>query len=144
MEEVFAIQRGNDYANLNNDTPYFALGKIGGEDRHWPSWPNHSDVLKDDIDVPGIGAVFCTDVDDADVSVLTSGHCYTVVDVLYDAVGEPTHVTLYNPYGTDDANYYGDEDPHDGFVTITIGEFEHDAQHPVSLIYADFAQFNWV
>lgn len=141
VEEAYAMYRGNDYENMNNDIPYFPLGKIGGEDRHWPLDPNYDNVLVD-ADAPGIGAVYCTDLDDDDVSVLTSGHCYAIVSVTYDSVGVPTHVTLYNPYGEDDDNYYGDCSD-DGFVTITVGELDHDKQTPWSLIYADFGHFNW-
>ncbi len=51
-------------------------------------------------------------------------------------------MTLYNPYGEDDDNYYGDYSD-DGFVTITVGDLDHDKQTPWSLIYTDFGHFNW-
>ena len=135
VEEAFAMKRGNDYENLNNDTPLFCLSTMGGEDALFPAFTSPSEVLKE-INVPGIGAVFCTDLDDADVSVLTSGHCYAIVGMEFDSVGEPTDVTLYNPYGFGDGT-------DDGIVTLTIGELEHDAQAPSPIIYADFTQYNW-
>ncbi len=142
VEEAFAMLRGDDYDSLNNDTTYFALGKIGGEGRHWPIEPDLEDRIAD-VDVPGIAGTYVTDRDEDDVTVLTDSHWYAVIDIDVDLAGEVTHVTLYNPYGEDDENYYGDGDPEDGLVTITIGELEHDAQSPVPLVWADFSQFNW-
>jgi hypothetical protein len=141
VEEAFALLRNNDYANLSNDTTYFALGKIGGEDRLLAPTFLLTESLPL-VDSPNIAATYVTDRDEADVSVLTDSHWYTIIDVIYDGNGDVTHVTLYNPYGEDD-DCYPDDGFDDGLVTITVDELQHDAQHPVPLVWATFSQFNW-
>jgi Ca2+-binding RTX toxin-like protein len=142
VEKAWALYRDGTYDSLNNDTPYFCLGKIGGNDRLFGPVNNlTAEPALIALDLLNQAAVTCSKIGDGSTEVLTDSHCYALVGVGYDPFTLlPISVTLYNPYGEDRGVDY-DDGADDGFVTITIDQWIHDAQDPVGLITANFSKY---
>jgi Ca2+-binding RTX toxin-like protein len=168
VEKAWATDKGNDYQNLESavfnpfsqvGTPFYPLGQIGGTDRNMYHISDGSSVLNN-ILAKGLAGTFCTKVNAADVERLVPSHCYAITSVGKDADGDgiPDTVILYNPHGKDEMLLYnpngtpkldangnqerGTADKNDdGFVTLTIDEFIHDAQSPIGALTADFNIF---
>jgi hypothetical protein len=142
VEKAWALHRDGTYDSLNNDIPWGALGKIGGNYRTFASVTSQTASIElMAIDFLNQAAVAPSRLGDGSTEVLTDSHCYAIVGVGYGADGFPATVTLYNPYGEDGGVNYVDDDPYDGFVTITVAQWIRDAQRPYGLITANFSQY---
>jgi Ca2+-binding RTX toxin-like protein len=148
VEKAYAIDRGNDYQALAGDDAWTPLGQIGGTGR-----VNHlsvADAFRDIANL-GLGGVWCTQNDQADVDDSVASHCYTITNVTLDGNGDPTTIELYNPWGVDglpvvDANgdivFTGVEGEDDGFITLTLQQAQDDGANPFGAVTADFSDFN--
>ena len=70
---------------------------------------------------------------------MEANHCYAITDVQYDANGNVSGVTLYNPWGVDGGTLSDGSD--DGFVTLTVDQFEHDIANFGGVLSADFSSY---
>lgn len=140
VEKAWALYLDGTYDSLNDNNAYFAMGKIGGEDRAlWNPWGNSKTILSS-IDSGGLAAVAFSKTDASKVSVLTDSHCHAIIDVFYDSKGEVSSVLLYNPYGKDGTTRSDGAD--DGYITLTVDEFEHDIQDIGGVTSADFSRYS--
>lgn len=156
VEKAWAIHRGNSYQSINNDTSYFALGKIGGQDRHLYHVSDGSVVLSNLAMNPGWNGIVNTKNSVNSVSTLLNNHAYVIKDIhLLNGVMDT--IVLYNPHGKDSTpirNEFGTpsyldgelvtgclDGADDGFVTLSISEFCADALDPIGVITADFSRF---
>jgi Ca2+-binding RTX toxin-like protein len=157
VEKAAAMDRGNDYQQLNNDTPYFPLGQLGGTNRRLYRIQDGDKALGE-IAANGWASVFCSRLNAADVDHVVPSHCYGIIAILIGLQGQPTGVVLYNPYGVDDELLYdaagnpvldakgkhlrGTMDgTDDGRITLTMAQFAHDAQDPIGVITANYNHY---
>jgi Ca2+-binding RTX toxin-like protein len=161
VEKAWAIDKNNDYMNLESQfdpfsqtgTSYYPLGQIGGTNRNLYPISDGSAVLGD-IAANDWAGTYWTRTSDEDAMYTVDSHCYAILSSETDANGL-TIVHLYNPHGEDRTPLYNEDgspmlnedgeqmkgytdDANDGFVTLTLDQFVHDAQGPVGAITADF------
>ncbi len=157
VEKAAAIDKGNDYQRLDGDTPYFPLGQLGGTNRKMYRIADGDKALGD-IAANGWAGVYCTRNNAADVNNVVPNHCYGIIAILIGLQGQPTGAVLYNPHGVDNELLYdangrpvlddkgkqkrGTMDGiDDGFITLTMKEFAHDATDPIGVYTADYNRY---
>jgi hypothetical protein len=167
VEKAWATDKG-DYQQLESPifdplsqvgTPYYPLGQIGGTNRKEYIISDGSKLLGN-IMTNGWAGTYCTRMDESEVETVVPSHCYAITSLGADGDGDgiPDTVTLYNPHGVDNSLLYNldgtvmvdaDGKPmrgttdgsDDGFVTLTIDQFTHDAQNPIGAITADYNRY---
>lgn len=116
--------------------------------------------LLGDIAANGRAGVYCSRKDESDVESVISDHSYAIISLGLDGNGDgiPDTVTLYNPHRLDQVLLYNldgtpmldaDGKPKrgctdgsdDGYVTLSIDQFTHDAQNPIGAYTADYNRY---
>ena len=168
VEKAWATDKSNDYLQLESNvfdpasqvgTSFYPLGQIGGTNRNVYPISDGSNVLGD-IAANGWAGTYWTRRNESEVESAVASHCYAIISLGADADGNgiPDTVTLYNPNGVDRSLKYNEDGTvmvddegnqvrgtvdgnDDGFVTLTIDQFTHDAQGLVGAITADFNRY---
>jgi Ca2+-binding RTX toxin-like protein len=159
VEKAWAIDKSNDYMQLESSfdpfsetgSSFFPLGQIGGTSRRIFRITDGDRALGN-LAANNWAGTYWTKLDQAEALHTSASHCYAIMSVDFDGAGNPTFVHLYNPHGEDRTPIFDEngnfvektsiDGDDDGFVTLTIDEFVHDAQDPIGVITADFNDFN--